>query len=189
MSTLDFFIVIPIAYFGYRGFMNGFIREFFGVAGIIIAVFVAFRYMGPVSGFLAPFVKEMDNATLITGTSLFILIMAVVQILIFWLEEVFKMVRLSAINMLAGLLFGAAKMAIIVSASLLLLSGFNIPQETKRSESAAYSSVIYLAPLTYNLIARIYPDTESFVNTIEKTIQENNTLRTLPIFDKNEPNS
>jgi membrane protein required for colicin V production len=189
MNVLDFFILVPIAYFGYRGFLNGFIKEFFGIAGIIIAVFVAFRYMGPVSGFLTPFVKNADNATLVTGILIFILVMAVTQVAAYWLEEAFNIIRLGFINQAAGLIFGAAKSAIVVSAVLLLLSGFNIPQETTRSESATYPSVIYLAPMAYNMIASVYPGTENFINTIEKSIRENNTLRTLPIFDKNEPDS
>jgi membrane protein required for colicin V production len=189
MNVLDFFILVPVAYFGYRGFMNGFIKEFFGIAGIIIAVFVAFRYMGPVSGFLTPFVKNADNATLVTGILIFILVMAIVQIAAYWLEEVFDIIRLSFINQMAGFLFGAIKSAIFISAVLLLLSGFNFPGENTRSESATYPSVIYLAPMAYNMIAAIYPDTENFIKTIEKSIRENNSFRTLPIFDKNEPDS
>ncbi len=189
MNFLDAIIILPIAYFGYRGFMNGFIKEFFGIAGIIIAVFVAFRYMGPVSGFVTPFVENTDNATIVTGILIFILILAVVQLAAHWLEEIFDYIRLSSINKLAGLLFGAAKSAIVVSAVLLLISGFNIPKENTRSESATYPTVIYLAPMAYNMIAIIYPGTENFVNTVEKSIRENNTLRTLPIFDKNEPDS
>lgn len=189
MNILDFFIIVPIAYFGYRGFMNGFIKEFFGIAGIILAVFVAFRYMDPVSGFLTPFVKNADNATLVTGILIFILVMVIVQAAAYWLEEVFDIIRLSIINQAAGLLFAAGKSAIVISAVLLLLSGFNIPQENTRSESVTYPSVIYLAPMAYNLVAAIYPDTENFIRTVEKSIRENNTLRTLPIFDKKDPDS
>lgn len=189
MNLLDLFILVPIGYFAYRGLMSGFIREFFGIAGIVIAVFVTFRYMGPVSGFAAPFVENTDHATIIAGIVLFIFTLAGIQMVAIWLEKAFELIHLSFINQVAGFLFGAIKSALLVSALLLLLAGIDIPQEKTRTESATYPLVIYLAPAAYNLIANIYPETEDFIRTIEKSLKENNTLRTLPIFDNNEPDT
>jgi membrane protein required for colicin V production len=189
MNLADLFILFPIGYFAFRGFRNGFIREFFSIAGIIIAVFVTFKYMKPISGFARPFFENPDSSVIATGIVIFIVTLAVIQVTAFWLESIFYVIRLNFINQIAGSLFGALKSAIVVSAALLLLAGFDIPDEEHREASATYPIVIYIAPVTYNAVAAIYPDTEYFIETIEQSIRESNTLRSLPIFEKLDLNS
>ncbi len=189
MNVLDFFILIPIGYFAYRGFMKGFIQEFFGVAGLVIAIFVTFNYMGPVSGFLRPFVDNADNAVLVTGVFIFFVTLVAVQVTAFWLERIFTYARLGIVNAVSGAAFGGVKVALLISAFLLLLAGFDKPDEDSRQNSMSYPIAITIAPTAFNLIASVFPQSVSFVETIEKTIRENNTLRTLPIFDKPESES
>jgi membrane protein required for colicin V production len=189
MNLVDLFILFPIGYFTYRGFRNGFIQEFFSIAGIVIAVFVTFKYMKPVSGFARPFIENPDSAVIATGIVLFIITLAVIQVVAFWLETIFNVIRLNIINQFAGSVFGALKSAIVVSAALLLLAGFDVPEEENRNASATYPIVIYIAPAAYNAVATIWPGTEDFIQTIEKSIRESNTLRSLPIFEKLDLNS
>lgn len=186
MNLLDLFIILPIGYFSYRGYANGFLKEFASLAGIVVAIFVTFKYMGPIAGFMAPFVENKDTATIIAGISIFIMTFVIVQAGVFWLERVLDLIKLSMLNHLAGLLFGIAKSAVLVSAVLLLLAGIDIPSEENRTQSATYPYVIFAAPFAYNALAKLYPDAEDFIETIEQNIQENNTLRNLPIFEKPE---
>ena len=189
MNLLDLFIILPIGYFAYRGFMSGFIKEFFGIAGLVLAIFVTFNYMGPIASFLAPFADDKDKATMIAGVVIFLLTLAVVKGVAIWMEKIFNLVSIGFINQIAGLLFGALKVALLVSAILLLLAGFNMPADETRTESTTYPVVIYLAPAAFDIVATIYPDAVDFVETIEKSIQESNTLRELPIFEKLDLNS
>ncbi len=189
MNLVDLFILVPIGYFAFRGFRNGFIQEFFSIAGIIIAVFVTFKYMKPISGFARPFMDNPDSAAIAAGIVIFIITLAMIQVVAYWLESIFNVIRLSLINQAAGSVFGAVKSAIVVSAVLLLLAGFDLPGEESRNASAAYPVVIYIAPAAYNVVAAIYPGTEDFVQTIEQSIRESNTLRSLPIFEKLDLNS
>jgi len=116
----------------------------------------------------------------------FIIIIAAVQIAGFAIERFIDVVQLSILNKLAGLLFGALKMAILISASLLLLAGLGIPSKETTSNSFSYPVVIYVAPAAFDAVAAMVPGTEDFIKTIEQTIQENNTLRELPLFEKTE---
>ena len=59
-----------------------------------------------------------------------------------------------------------------------------MPNEETRSESYTYDTIIQVAPITFNMIATIYPDTVNFVDTIEKSIRENSTLKELSLFEK-----
>ncbi|TVR14791.1 MAG: CvpA family protein [Balneolaceae bacterium] len=189
MNAIDFLIVLPVGYFAYKGFMKGFIKEFFGFAGLIIAIFVTFNFMGPVSGFTRAFVQNTDSAVLVTGILIFFLTLAAVQVTAFWLDRVFTYARLGIVNAVSGALFGGLKMALLVSAMLLLFAGFDKPNEKNREGSLTYSTAITIAPAAFNLVASIYPQAVSFVETIEKSIRENNTLRSLPLFNKPESES
>lgn len=184
MNFLDLIILLPIAYVAYRGFVNGFVREVFGIIAIVLAVYITFEYMGTISGIVAPYVENRDRATIVTGIVTFIGIIVIVQLVGAALEKFFKAVQLSIVNQLFGLMFGALKSAIFVSAVLLLLTGIDIPSEETRSNSAFYPVVISVAPVAFDLVASIIPRTEDFINTIEKTIRENNSIRDLPIFEK-----
>jgi membrane protein required for colicin V production len=184
MNFLDLIIILILTLFAIQGFRSGFIKQFFGIAGIIVAVFLTFKYMGAVSPYLSSFIENPDYATITAGIIIFIISLTIIQLIAFWLEEVLKMVRINFINRLAGMIFGAANMLIIISAFLLLLAGFNFPGETVRENSASYSTVVKVAPAAFNLIAHVYPETTDFIDEIEKSIQENNTLRELPIFER-----
>ncbi|MDZ7717784.1 MAG: CvpA family protein [Balneolaceae bacterium] len=184
MNFLDIIIILPIAYFAYKGFDRGFIKEVFGIVGIVLAVYISFEYMGTISGILAPHVENRDRSTIVTGIILFIIIVAAVQIVGFALERFIDVVQLGFLNKLAGMIFAGLKIAVIISATLLLLAGMGVPSEETTSNSVSYPVVIYVAPAAFDIVAAMVPGTENFINTIERSIQENNTLRELPIFEK-----
>lgn len=186
MNLLDIVIIVPIGFITYMGFAKGFVREVFNIAGVIIAIFITFEYMGPVAGFLAPFVDNKDAATITAGISLFIMSIVLVQAGVMWIESVLDVIHLSILNKLAGLIFGFAKSAILVSAVLLLLTGINMPSEENREYSVTYPYIIKAAPLAFDFIATLYPGTEGFIETIERNLQENNPLQNLPIFENRE---
>ena len=184
MNFLDLIILLPIAFVAYRGFVNGFIKEVFGIIGIVLAVYVTFEYMGTVSGIFAPYVENRDRATIVTGFVLFFLVIALVHFVGIALEKFLEAAHLGIINQLVGMTFGALKMAIFISAILLLLAGIGIPSEENRSNSATYPIVISVAPITFDIVASIVPGTEDFIQTIERTIRDNSSIRDLPIFEK-----
>lgn len=184
MNFLDLIILIPIAYFAYRGFVHGFIKEVVGIIGIVLAVYITFEYMDTISGIVAPYVENRDRATIVTGLVIFMSIVILVQLTGVLIEKIFKAVKLGIVNQLAGLLFGALKSAIFVSAILLLFAGINIPSEEAASNSVSYPVVVPVAPIAFDIVASVVPGTEDFIHTIERTIQENNSLRDLPLFEK-----
>jgi membrane protein required for colicin V production len=73
----------------------------------------------------------------------------------------------------------------IVSAALLLLSGFNFPAEETRENSIFYEYVIQVGPVAYETIAIIYPGAEGFTETIQENISKYNPAETLPILKDN----
>ncbi|MFO7799581.1 MAG: CvpA family protein [Rhodohalobacter sp.] len=180
---LDLLILLPIAYFAYKGFTAGFIQEVLSIVGIILAVFITFAYMKPVSAFLEAFIENTDTATIIAGLLLFIGTIAVVQTIGLMLKKFLELVRLNVLNRLAGLCFGALKSAIVISGFLWLFAGFNLPAEETRNDSLTYFYIIPLAPATFDLVSTAIPNINGFIETIEEAIQEDNPIRNHPFFD------
>lgn len=183
MNLLDAFILIPIAYFAYRGFKSGFVYEFLGIFGIILAVFFTFEYMGAVAGIFAPLTDDRDSLTIVTGFVMFIITVALVQYCAYGLTNFLNLIRLGIVNRIAGLIFGGIKSAILVSAILLLFTGVGVPDEDTRNESSSYHTIVKVAPITYDVVASVFPGVKDFVGTIERALEENNPIRTLPIFE------
>ena len=183
MNILDIIILLPIAYFGWRGFMNGFIKEILSIAGIVIAVFLTFKYMADVSSMFRPIFSSNNQATIAAGIFIFVLTVALAQFLAYAVGKFMELININFINKLAGLIFGALKSGIIVSAFLLLMAGFNMPGETSRNESVSYPYVIFLAPTVFDLVSTVYPGAGNFIETIEQTLEENNPIRNLPLFE------
>lgn len=183
MNFLDLIILLPIAYFAYQGFRRGFIKEVFGIIGIVLAVYLTFEYMGTISGILAPHVEDRDRTTIITGIITFILIIIAVQLVGFALERFIDVIQLGILNKVGGMIFAALKTAILISATLLLLAGLGIPSDETASNSASYPVVIYAAPTAFDVVARAIPGTENFIDTIEQSIRDNNAIKNLPIFE------
>lgn len=183
MNFLDLIILLPIVYFAYQGFRRGFIKEVFGIIGIILAVYLTFEYMGTISGILAPHVEDRDRTTIITGIITFIIIIIAVQLIGFGLERFIDVIQLGILNKLVGMIFAGLKIAILISATLLLLAGLGIPSDETTSNSASYPVVIYVAPTAFNVVAKAIPGTENFIETIEQSIRDNNAIKKLPIFE------
>ncbi|MEX0771267.1 MAG: CvpA family protein [Balneolaceae bacterium] len=185
MNWLDLVILLPIGYFAYRGFVNGLVKEVFSIAGILLAVFVTFTYMDEVSAFLEPYIHQpRDILILISGVFLFIGILVVVHFTAFLIRKLLEVIKLNIINSLFGFVFGGVKAAIVISAFLLFLVGFDVPDDQARSQSLSYSPVIQLAPRAYNVIAKVYPGVDDFVSTIRDTLEESNPIQNLPFFNR-----
>jgi len=184
MNLLDLIIVIPLFYFSYRGFVNGIIKEVLSIVGIMLAVFLTFEYMDPMSVIVRPFFEERASfIPFVSGAILFIGTVAAVQLAAFLSKKFLEAINLNFVNRISGMAFGFLKSGILVSAVLLLLAGFNLPSDRARENSITYSTIIYMAPLTYDLVATVYPGADNFTETIQNTLNENNPISNFPTLD------
>ena len=186
MYTLDIIIALPILYFGYKGAVNGLVKEILNIVGIALAIFLTFNYMDAFGNIIAPFFE--DNPEYIpfaSGVILFLGTLIIIGIIAYLTKKFLEAVKLGAINRIFGALFGALKASMIVSAGLLLLSGFNFPAEQTREDSLFYEYVVQVGPAVYETIAFIYPGAEGFTETIQQNISKYNPAEKLPILKDN----
>lgn len=168
MNLLDLIILVPLLLFAFRGYRNGLIRELFAAVGLVLAIFFAFQYMSDLSEYLR--VQLDTNTAFVPYFSfgiIFLLVLLAVQIVIFFIEGVMKIAFLSLPNRLLGAFFSTFKIGLIISIILLILSGFNLPEEEVTSDSVFYSYIIQLAPETFNTLAKIYPGAGNYVETVQ----------------------
>lgn len=180
MNVVDGLLLIPLAYAGFRGFKNGFIKEVLGIAGLVIAVLLGFNLITPASTFISnQWEVSQEVVPYLAFGLVFVLTLIVVSIITVILDNVVKMVFLSIPNRLLGLAFSTLKMGIILSIALIFMSGFNIPDNEARNKSLAYPYVISVAPIAYDVIATVVPGVDNYRETVDKTLDEYNPLRNI----------
>ena len=186
MYTLDIIIALPILYFGYKGAVNGFVKEILNIVGIALAIFLTFNYMDAFGNIIAPFFEDSpEYIPFASGAILFLGTLIVIAVIAYLTKKFLEAVKLGAVNRVIGALFGALKASMIVSSALLLMSGFNVPAEETRENSLLYEYVIQVGPVAYEAIAYIYPGAEGFTETIQEYINKYNPAENLPILKDN----
>ena len=162
---------------GIKGIINGFIKEVFGLVGIIGGIYIASRYAETAGDFINTNLYAFDNKA-----SLF-LIGFVALLIIFWLLSVFigflieKLLAASGLGILdklLGFIVGSAKIFLIFSVLLVTLSNIKFVQEKIDSYlSNSFMYPIFMATGEY--IVKMEPkkigaDIEA---TIEKATEQN----------------
>lgn len=187
MHILDLIIAIPLLYFGYKGVVNGIVKEVLNILGITLAVFLTFKYMDGLSILIRPFFEDEAAAYIpfLSAALLFIGTMGAVALIAYLTKELLKAVKLNLVNRILGAIFGVLKSGIVISTILLLLAGFNVPKKEARDASLLYPYVIYLGPWTYEVVALIYPGAEGFTETLQENLNQYNPVENIPFLNDN----
>ena len=173
MNLLDLVILLPLLFFSVQGYRNGIVRELLTITGILLAVWLSFRYMGSLAGLLETWIdRSAEFLTLISALIIFVTVLVLSFLISNLLSRFLEMIRLETVNRLFGMGFGALKCGVILSVFLLILSGFDIPARQTREKSLTYPLVIRMAPAAYDLIATFYPGSEKFMDRIRNTFHE-----------------
>ena len=177
ISLLDAILLLPLLIYLFKGLQNGLMKEAFGLAGIILAVFLAFRYMDAVNNLLASFLPEYELLLpILSAVLIFIAVMSVANLAAVMMKKALTAAQLGILDRVLGAAFGMLKVGVLLSAILIFLAGMSLPPEQYRKNSILYPYVIQAAPVTFNAVAKIYPGAENFDETIRKTIDDYNPL-------------
>ncbi len=118
ISTFDLIIGAIIFFLGLKGLIDGFVKEFFGLAGIIGGIYFGSRYAQNVGKWISDNIFEIKNEAALSFVG-FIVALAVIWVSMVVLANlVTKLTHASgagSINRILGLLFGWAKIFLIFS--------------------------------------------------------------------------
>lgn len=150
MNLLDIIIALPLLWGAYRGFKRGLIFEIFMIVGMIIGLYIAFKFSNLLNGWVSKIVPA--DSAVIPYLSFIIVFAAILLIMIFLaklLEKILSITSLNIFNQIAGAVLGIAKFALIVSVVLWLLKSlephWNFINDTTKKESLLYAPVLKTA--------------------------------------------
>jgi membrane protein required for colicin V production len=154
MSTLDWILVLIVLLSVIQAIWNGFIREFFAFAGVIVAYLVAVWEYPAVTAFYARFMNTPWPAQIAAFLTIFIVVVVLVGILGSALSRVVRRVGLSFFDRLLGAAFGFFR-GVVVSAIVVMALAALTPQwglsQSKFAPSliAAGRTMVWAAPADF----------------------------------------
>lgn len=124
ISTFDIVVIVITLLLGLKGLFRGFIKEVFGLIGIVGGIFVASRLATTVGEFIAPMLalesaSSIELMGFIIGLIAFWIIAYVVGMII---TKIFSLSGLGVFDKILGFLFGAFKVFLIFSIIIYALS-------------------------------------------------------------------
>lgn len=172
MSGFDFFLLIPLVYFAYKGAVNGIVKEVFNIVGLVAGVYITFAYINAFSALISPFFEEgAPYVPFLSGIILFAGTLGIVAGAAHLLKKSLEAAHLSIFNRVLGVGFGILKASIILSAILLLLSGFSLPENQTKGSSLLYSYILPVGPSAYNLVASGIPGAITFKDNLKESLE------------------
>lgn len=128
MNWLDIVIAIILIIAGFSGFRSGLISQAFGIAGLLLGIWLGWRFASLVSGWLN---LSAGYANIVSFIIILIAVIIIMYLAGLFVRKVFRLTGFGILDHLGGLLLGVVKVGLILS----LLLGFTaksgiIKQET-----------------------------------------------------------
>ena len=146
MNWLDIVIIIPAAWYAYKGLKNGLIYELSSIVALVLGVWATVHY----SDVLAARMGEGQTYKIIAFAVIFIATLVLVHFAGKLMEKAVKLMIPSFFNNLVGLLFGVAKVVIVFSVLLMFIEKVDtkevILKPKFKTESFCYKYVQPVAP-------------------------------------------
>jgi membrane protein required for colicin V production len=152
MNWLDIVLAIPLLWFTYKGFKNGFIIELASLAALILGIFIALHFSFYAEDYLMDHFEIGDQYLYIVSFAVTFVIVAVVIFLLGKLiHKLVNIIALGFLNRLAGGIFGLLKCALVLSVILYFFNGFDqdssILNNEVKQESYLYDPVESIVPM------------------------------------------
>ena len=144
-NMLDIIVGILILLLGIKGVINGFIKEFFGLTGILLGVYIASVYAKDVGSWISANVYTFENASAISLIGFIVLLVGIWILCLILAEIAQKLIQISALgalNRIFGFCFGAAKIFVIFAIIIYAISNIGFI----KSSVEKYTQNSYLYP-------------------------------------------
>ena len=168
----DIIFISLIFMLGIKGVMNGFIKEVFGLIGIVGGIFVASRFAEETGKLIDKNLYQLES------NSTMYMVGFISVLLVFWilslfighlLENLIKMSGLGTIDKLAGFIVGSAKIFLVFSILAVTLSNI----EFVKDKADEYMKKSFMYPIFIKTGAYIIKlDSDKITKDFKKTIGE-----------------
>jgi len=157
MALIDVFLLVPLLWFGFKGWKNGAVMEFIQLAAIVLGIFVASKFshfLGTVFNF------QSEYTGIIYFAITFIAVVGMLFLAGYIITTFIKMIMLGWLNRLLGVVFALAKTILILSVLIFYFNKIDqektIFSEEKRNESLLFESVEKVAPMVMPTLMQLW---------------------------------
>lgn len=153
MNFVDIIIIVPLIYAAWVGFKKGLVIEVFTLLALLVGIYAGIHFSDWTSALIKDNMDiEGKYLPVVAFTLTFLAVGAIVFFAGKMIERMLKVVNLSPLNKVFGLLFGLIKMVYTLSILIILLETYDergdfIPEDVK-SESLLYKPVKVTASAT-----------------------------------------
>lgn len=164
MNFLDLLIVIPLIWFGYKGFRNGLVMELVSILSLIAGIYIAIRFSAWVGQQLG---IKGEYAATISFIITFLAVLIVTYLLGKFIDGLVKKLSLGFLNRLGGLLIGLAKTALIAGLLIFIWNRIDKQQNILTPETRNHS--LLFRPME-NFSYAIWPVLDNLNTQIQNTL-------------------
>ena len=157
---VDLILAILVALAAVRGFVRGFFREIFGLAGLVIAVTAAlYGYQGLASHMAAAYPLLPWQSQILAFTMIAVVVGLLAALVTHVWVRIIRLTPFALIDRVGGALFGALKVTLIALVILGVLWSLGIPViQMTLQESHLTQQLLLLLPLVYRYGEEWWPE-------------------------------
>ena len=155
MNTVDIILLVAFVPALVSGLSKGFIHQVFSLVGMVLSVWMAFKFTNTLCAWLGPMLEV--NKTVLWVISFIIIVVAVILLVNFLgslVEKLVKVVMLGWLDMLLGVVLAIVKAALAIGVAVLLFDAVNDKLSLVNAEVLS-KSVLY-TPL-HDVAQLIFP--------------------------------
>ena len=178
MNWLDIVILVPLAFFAWQGFKNGFIMEIFTLAALILGIWASLEFSYIAEKFLVnQFNLKTDYLHIISFIVTFIIVVVAVNLLGKVVEKIFHAIAFGALDKVLGGVFGVVKGIVFLTILVYVFDSFNMKKgliaDDVKEESTLYPK---LEDISTRMIDYVFngekPDIQKHRERIEEVVEE-----------------
>ena len=134
MNTLDIILLVLMIPGIIRGLSKGFLEQAVSLAGVVLSVYLAFKFSGVVCEWLKDYITVSETVLHVIGFAVVLLgVLIAVMLVAKVITKVVEMASLGWFNRILGLVFALAVSALILSIVIILFDTVNIKFELVKS--------------------------------------------------------
>ena len=136
MNRIDVVFAVVLALFALRGFQRGFSREIFSLVGLVGGVAIAGATFADVVERLPPDVPTIARPT-VAFVGIFLAVALAAKLVGLFVHRALGLAMLSPLDRAAGILFGAAKGAVVLAIGVFLIHAVTPLHALERATSGS----------------------------------------------------
>ncbi|HPM13507.1 MAG TPA: CvpA family protein [Bacteroidales bacterium] len=149
MNYIDYILLVPILWGGFRGFKNGLISEGGTVLALVLGIWISIRFSNSFGEYISQyFTLSEQYREVVAFTILFIGVIIICFLITRLLVRFFKAIKLQWLDTLLGILFGALKYVIVLAFVCFVIHTLTIRYASKPIESTQQS--LLFKPLAHS---------------------------------------